>query len=175
LDDTGPRAFSRSTSQPQFPIAATHDREQHQQPFTLQQRDEYSQDKQVEEEDHVFDSSFASTRSERLKSPPTADNVSSPQCEHCSKNFSSRGELNKHMKTHTRPCQCTVNTCSARFATPKDLRRHMQSVHKYQVSTGNIMVYCPYPRCKFSANGGKGPMRRDTLQRHIDTKHQLGF
>ncbi|KAJ5249451.1 hypothetical protein N7524_011767 [Penicillium chrysogenum] len=61
-----------------------------------------------------------------------------------------------------------MNACTRGFATPKDLMRHKQTVHK---ASGRVMAYCHYLTCDYSANGRKGPMRQDNLQRHIGAKH----
>jgi hypothetical protein len=189
-DTTGPRASPISTPRPRLPDTTTHDGEQHQHQVTLQQPEEYSQDEQVEE-DCVSGVISSSSKSEPHTSTFAADNVSWLQCKHCRREYQSRGLLkyvffssryfnilptlfwwskSTHIKTHTRPFKCTMNACTRGFATPKVLMRHKQTVHK---SSGCVMVYCNYPSCDYSANGRKGPMRQDNLQRHIGAKHRL--
>lgn len=181
-DTTGPRASPIPTPQPRFPDTTTHDGEQHQHQVILQQPEEYSQEEPIEEDcvsGVISTSSFA------------ADNVSSLQCKYCRREYQSRGLLkyvffscryfsilptlfwwskSTHIKTHTRPFKCTMDACTSEFATAKDLMRHKQTVHK---ASGCIMAYCHYPSCDYSANGRKGPMRQDNLQRHIGAKHRL--
>lgn len=189
-DTTGPRASPISTPQPRFPDTIAHDGEQHQHQVTLQQPEEYFQDEQIEE-DCVSGVISTSSKSEPHTSSFAADNVSSLQCKHCRREYQSRGLLkyvfhscryltilptlfwwskSTHIKTHTRPFKCTMNACTRGFATPKDLMRHKQTVHK---ASGCVMEYCHYLTCDYSANGRKGPMRQDNLQRHIGAKHRL--
>lgn len=173
-DQTGPFAVSESTK-PQLPNTTTHDGEQDEQQATLQQPEEYSRDQQIEQDNDTPDVDHASSIPERHTSSSTAESIPSFQCEHCPRVFKSVGPLNKHIKTHTRPYKCSMPGCDVGCPTQKELERHKQSVHKDQVPLGRHMAYCPYNRCDRSANGRKGAMRQDNLQRHINTKHRLGF
>lgn len=160
-DTFGPRAFPASTSQPWLPDTTTHDGEQNQ--HSLQEVEQDSGDGQIEEEDCVLDGQSTSSKSDQhVVSSPSA-NVSSLQCEHCKREFSTRGLLNKHIKTHTRPIKRPM---------PKSNDALNPEASKAPSSSGSYN-FCPYERCKHSEARAERPMRQDDLRRHIRTKHRL--
>lgn len=99
---------------------------------------------------------------------PTASTASLGylQCDHpgCRQTFSSRGELNHHIRCHIpedeRPHQCLI--CPRRFLYPREVRRHM--------ATHGIgpRYHCPVPRCRLAI---RTFARRDHLLRHIRRFH----
>lgn len=77
------------------------------------------------------------------------------------KDIKSIGELNKHIKIHSRPIRCPK--CNDRFATRKDRDRHCDANHKSKDE--RVRHECPHAGClkKFT--------RMDNRKRHIQTKH----
>lgn len=51
-------------------------------------------------------------------------------CEHCSRSFVTKGDLNKHMRKHTgsTPYQCQL--CEKRFTDISALYRHSNNIHR---------------------------------------------
>lgn len=82
-------------------------------------------------------------------------------CGSCVKIFTRRCDLNKHAKTHKRAFKCTVAGCdnTLGFALPKDLRRHIDTIHRKSTFT------CDFPNC------GQTFSRSDNCQRHVEEKH----
>jgi len=97
-----------------------------------------------------------------------AQSATTFECNECSKTFSKRHLLNKHMKKHFPPFQC--DDCGKAFQFRKDLRRHCEALHLETVE-GATVLFCPFPECKFSAERSAGSTRRDNLNRHIQTRH----
>ncbi|KAH7072177.1 ankyrin repeat-containing domain protein [Paraphoma chrysanthemicola] len=80
-------------------------------------------------------------------------------CTHCQKSFDSRGKLNRHLRTHTKPFRCSV--CDRGFALRVDLQRHVKARHRLAQET----YPCRMPGCSFKA------ARKDNLRQHEDRSH----
>jgi len=98
----------------------------------------------------------------------TTQSAAALGCNVCSETFSRRHLLNKHMKKHFPPFQCP--DCDKAFQYRKDLKRHRESKHPETLEEHTVL-FCPYPRCKFSAERSAGSTRKDNLNRHIQTRH----
>lgn len=83
------------------------------------------------------------------------------KCISCSKVYPRRCDLNKHLKSHERAFRCNITGCSHTqgFALPKDLRRHIDTIHRKSTFT------CYFPDC------GEQFSRSDNCQRHFDEQH----
>lgn len=64
---------------------------------------------------------------------------------------------------HEKPRKCP--SCSQRFATSRDLRRHQHSIHEV---ADRSLYYCLVQGCKKS---GRGYDRPDNCKRHISKQH----
>lgn len=100
-----------------------------------------------------------------------AANSSLPyKCQNCQESFGRKCDLNKHIKTHTRPYKCTHSGCVYKtkgFPTQSEHDRHM-ATHLGQTA-GSHSGYCPFSWCLMS----RRPQRSDNLARHMRTKHRL--
>lgn len=79
-------------------------------------------------------------------------------CTQCDKVFTHRGDLNKHLRTHSgeRPYECPHPNCTKRFAHSSNLRRHTV------VHSGDKPFNCD--KC------GRNFNRKDKLQLHQQTR-----
>lgn len=85
------------------------------------------------------------------------------RCTVCRQAFASAARLNSHKKTHLRHA-CAVEGCSKDFTTPKDLRRHQNTVHAGgPLSSSSELLACK--RCPYQTR------RKDHLKRHAQS-HQ---
>jgi hypothetical protein len=98
----------------------------------------------------------------------TTQNGPGLQCQECFERFPKQHLLNKHTKKHFPPFKC--DDCDKAFRYRKDLNRHRTSKHS-GTAGGSMVLFCPYPGCKFSAERSTGSTRRDNLNRHIRTQH----
>ncbi len=75
-----------------------------------------------------------------------------------------------HVRYHARDERCTL--CNAAFNTPKDLRRHMNSVHS---DNDRKRYYCTVNGCKYSGSVPEpiGFTRQDAWRRHLRDRHKL--
>jgi len=93
---------------------------------------------------------------------PVGDRLPSASflCEYCPREFSKQFELNKHIRTHTKPLRCEV--CHAfSAAEQKDLNRHLWSHHPLYAESHNIRR--DSGKCK---DCGEKYTRSDNLDRH---------
>jgi hypothetical protein len=99
---------------------------------------------------------------------------SSPKyrCMDCPESFNKRYLLNKHVKQHYPPFECTTNSCTKSFQYKRDFDRHVSARHPETVLELNV-YFCPYPACKFSVQGKGGSSRKDNMARHISTQHSI--
>lgn len=104
---------------------------------------------------------------ERGSGPEFVDNISSVPptldihlCSYCALSFQSKGLLNRHLKQHTRPFECSIEACHDRFRYRKDRNRHEQSLVHASSGRPTRTFSCPEPDCPFRTN------RRDNLARH---------
>lgn len=75
----------------------------------------------------------------------------------------------KHLKTHTKPFQCSEPNCNHSAANLRDLQRHL---HTYRTKASDKSFSYPYLGCEHSQGGGKEPFKRlDHAKRHIVRKH----
>jgi len=103
--------------------------------------------------------------------PPQGPNVPPNTCHFCQRSFSKTYQLNRHIKSHTRPFRCPNETCPNQgFQFCKDLTRHLRAKHPEQVPEAD-RYYCSIDACKHSKRGGKGFARLDHLNRHERKKH----
>uniref|UniRef100_A0A1Y1LS21 C2H2-type domain-containing protein n=1 Tax=Photinus pyralis TaxID=7054 RepID=A0A1Y1LS21_PHOPY len=109
--------------------------------------------KVIEEQENIDQTTKPSTSSE--KSNPVQPS-SSMSCSSCGKNFVHRGDLNKHLRKHTKeqPYVCTV--CKRKFAHSSNLNRHLQ------VHDGTRPFSCKTCMKTFG--------RKDKLEAHKKTK-----
>jgi hypothetical protein len=127
------------------------------------------------------------------RSPPQGPDVPPNTCPNCQSSFPKPFQLkyvisavsqeifipdmltrlhcSKHLKTHTRPHKCPVETCpSPGFQLRKDRDRHMRSKHPEQALYAK-KYHCTVENCGYSERGGKFLARRDHLRRHMKHKH----
>ncbi|KAK1450669.1 hypothetical protein CCUS01_02125 [Colletotrichum cuscutae] len=78
----------------------------------------------------------------------------------CTRSYEKKHELNRHMRKHSKPCACTVENCTARFADKKGLDRH-KATH----GIGRDEFDCPGCTETFT--------RADNLYRHRQKQHQF--
>lgn len=90
------------------------------------------------------------------------------QCLDCSEVFTQAHLLNKHLKKHNPPFQCS--SCGYSFRYRKDLTRHLNEKHPNEVPNAQ-RFYCSVPGCKYSIGRGDGFARKDNLSRHLRTQH----
>jgi len=83
-------------------------------------------------------------------------------CEQCPRTFSKRHQLNRHLRTHTKPFKCDQPGCSASFAEKRGRDRHTKSRHD-SFATDKDIVKCRF--CKYTST------RPDAVQRHLRKKH----
>ena len=77
-----------------------------------------------------------------------------------------------HIKSHTKPHKCPVQTCSfkgSRYRHGRD--RHVDSRHRTEVPDTR-RFYCPIEPCKYSESYGRGFARADGLKRHTGKAHK---
>jgi predicted RNA-binding Zn-ribbon protein involved in translation (DUF1610 family) len=84
----------------------------------------------------------------------TAPERTSFTCDQCHREFQAQGQLNRHLKSHSKPYKC--EKCDKGFALKLDLVRHAKARHIDQ----STYYDCPNAGCSF-----KSP-RRDNLARH---------
>ncbi|KND89604.1 Sex-determining transformer protein 1 [Tolypocladium ophioglossoides CBS 100239] len=82
---------------------------------------------------------------------------------HCGKAFNRQCELKKHKKRHDKPYGCTFKSCSKRFGSKNDWKRHESSQH-FQLESWN----CNEPDCK------KTYQRRESFKNHLQKDHGMG-
>ncbi|KAF8855525.1 hypothetical protein BDZ45DRAFT_502834 [Acephala macrosclerotiorum] len=107
-------------------------------------------------------SSNFSGSSAYLRTPPSIP-CSFPGCNRL---FSLQHELNRHLKSHTRPSQCPH--CGRGFETSKDVKRHVNDVHET-----TKRFFCSVSDCRFSRTAGEGSgfKRKENWKRHVRSKH----
>jgi len=119
--------------------------------------------------------SSTASQSEGMRAKPPdkmksmAQKVSSPvifQGGKCSKSYSKKWRVNRHLKSHEKPFTCNASGCDAAFALGKDRRRHMKQVHLGFASEGDKLK-CISPACTFSST------RRHSLKRHLQGVHAV--
>ncbi|PNY23529.1 Sex-determining transformer protein 1 [Tolypocladium capitatum] len=81
---------------------------------------------------------------------------------HCGKAFVRQCELKKHKKRHDKPYGCTFKSCSKRFGSKNDWKRHESSQH-FQLETWN----CDETDCK------KTYQRRESFKNHLQKDHGM--
>lgn len=84
------------------------------------------------------------------------------KCPACPKVLPRKCDFNKHVKTHDRAFKCEIAGCLHKlgFALKKDLRRHINTVHRKSTFT------CHVPGC------GKVFSRSDNCDRHFEERHR---
>ncbi|KAH6867990.1 ankyrin repeat-containing domain protein [Alternaria rosae] len=80
-------------------------------------------------------------------------------CNQCSKCFYTLSRYNQHLKTHTKPFQCSE--CVRSFALRSDLTRHVQARHRIGVARHACVV----TGCSFKAS------RKDNIRQHVKNSH----
>ncbi|KAM4063922.1 C2H2 type zinc finger domain protein [Hirsutella rhossiliensis] len=81
---------------------------------------------------------------------------------YCDKNFSRPCELKKHMKRHEKPYGCTFKSCSKRFGSKNDWKRHESSQH-FMLEKWD----CDEPNCT------KICQRRESFKNHLQKDHDM--
>lgn len=121
-----------------------------------EKRTKICEKRKIEEEDtstqHLSEPSTSSGVTGRL----VTKHVKTMNCEHCGKIFTHRGDLNKHLRSHTgeQPYQCPV--CQRKFTHTSNLARHVR------VHSGDKPFHCDRCNRDFS--------RKDKLLLHQKTK-----
>ncbi|KAJ8977285.1 hypothetical protein NQ317_015570 [Molorchus minor] len=77
-------------------------------------------------------------------------------CQYCKKNFTHRGDYNKHLRKHTKEQPFTCQICKRKFAHTSNLQRH------YRLHSGQRPFVCANCDKKFS--------RKDKLESHMRSK-----
>jgi len=85
-------------------------------------------------------------------------------CEECSRIFSKRYELNRHLRQHFPPFPCS--RCTKAFQYSKDRTRHIRDIHKETVEESSL-EYCRHDGYEYSTP------RKDNLRRHIRARHPV--
>lgn len=111
---------------------------------------EQSETKKTEEQVNLQENEPKPSTSRELTPPKTYRKKM--QCKHCDKVFTHKGDLNKHLRTHTgeQPYKCSI--CDRKFAHNSNLTRH-ERLH-----SGDRPFSCDHCRKTFS--------RKDKLELH---------
>jgi len=86
-------------------------------------------------------------------------------CHKCGRPFLNSTQLRRHIRRHTKPHKCPIDSCDAGFSDAKDLRRHNQTIHSTKA-----LFFCPTDGCTFKEKGFK---RKDGLTKHVRKVHAL--
>jgi hypothetical protein len=77
----------------------------------------------------------------------------------------------KHLKTHTKPFQCSEPDCNHLAANSRDLQRHLRT---HGTKAGDKSFSCPYLGCEHSQDSDKEPFKRlNHTKRHIVRKRPI--
>ncbi|KAL8392058.1 hypothetical protein RB595_002312 [Gaeumannomyces hyphopodioides] len=110
------------------------------------------------------------------KSPSSNGGSSGPsvvcKIQDCGASFQRECELRKHMKRHDRPYGCTFKSCSKRFGSKSDWKRHENSQHS-PVDVWKCDEYAKSPpgRSHNEQRCGKVCYRRETFKAHLHKEH----
>jgi len=89
-------------------------------------------------------------------------------CEECSKQFVRHCDLNKHLRTHSRPFKCTVESCKYHglgWPTEKELERHYNDKHEAQPQ----IFTCSFQPCQYTSK------RESNLKQHMEKTHGWNY
>ncbi|CAI6096133.1 unnamed protein product [Clonostachys chloroleuca] len=109
-----------------------------------------------------LDSAKTEPEEETVKQKPRGRSLPPFTCPFCDRQFRENRALKCHKRCHTKPTQCTEAGCEARFATSRDMRRHLATSHQKE----SVSMSCPACGTHFS--------RADNLQRHVRKYHKTG-
>lgn len=90
------------------------------------------------------------------------------ECQSCGKQFSRLCDLNKHLKTHSRPFKCPVEKCryfAFGWPTEKELDRHYNDKH----STEPSVFSCLWNDCNYTSK------RESNCKQHMEKAHGYNY
>lgn len=74
----------------------------------------------------------------------------------------------KHIKKHTKPYKCTIDTCPESFELQSGLDRHLQEMH----DPNTARYFCPWRDSGCTSKVVReGTKRMANLNRHVNTAH----
>lgn len=89
-------------------------------------------------------------------------------CQSCGKQYTRHCDLNKHVKTHSRPFKCPVEACryyTFGWPTEKELDRHYNDKHSTEPKT----FACLWHDCKYSSK------RESNCKQHMEKVHGYNY
>lgn len=89
-------------------------------------------------------------------------------CQSCGKQYTRHCDLNKHVKTHSRPFKCPVEACrysTFGWPTEKELDRHYNDKHSKEPQT----FACLWHDCKYSSK------RESNCKQHMEKVHGYNY
>lgn len=89
-------------------------------------------------------------------------------CQSCGKQYTRHCDLNKHVKTHSRPFKCPIEACrysTFGWPTEKELDRHYNDKHSKEPQT----FACLWHDCKYSSK------RESNCKQHMEKVHGYNY
>lgn len=126
------------------------------------------------------DGLWGATLPDHLTTNPTLDSAVSPddskqqdfeglfECHLCGKPYTRVCDLNKHLKTHSRPFKCPINECRYHlfgWPTEKELDRHYNDKH----STEPRVFSCLWHGCNYTSK------RNSNCKQHMEKAHGYNY